>query len=111
VKPLPLIVTMLPGHPPAGVNEAILGPGGCSGTVLPPHEAIHCDSQEKSLTRRLLSMLSMVVAFNSFDRHQKLSLPTLFLKTPNAAHHAPPQASAVNDSLRVGGRVHALVLR
>src|SRR5215210_3755043 len=30
---------------------------------------------------------------------------------PNAAHHAPPGQIAGDDSLRVGGRVHALVRR
>ena len=29
----------------------------------------------------------------------------------NAAHHAPPRASVVDDKWRVGGRVHALVRR
>jgi hypothetical protein len=32
-------------------------------------------------------------------------------KPPNAAHHAPPRTSASDDRQRVGGRVHALVMR
>jgi hypothetical protein len=29
----------------------------------------------------------------------------------NAAHHAPPRTSAIDNNSRVGGRVHALVMR